>query len=705
MINTSSPLQVTTSADLSELWRSKENICSEDACLKLIDKYFPSTSGHTPLGRGDDCAELTVTRNLAISSDAFLEDSHFRTKYFTPGEVGSKALTVAISDLAAAGAVPLGFSLVLALPPSLGENVLEYIIASMAETARKHSIVLTGGDIISGNKLGFSITVWGESVAPESSFFLRRGQAVPGEIIFVVGKLGLARAGLLNLEDQGRKAIESWPDSVLAHLAPQALTTEGATLARLAYSHQDETIGLMDVSDGLVQDLPRLLGLTGKDKKASLGAEIVLSPELIPLELYRYAEEKKLKPEELLIKGGEDFALIGTCSDNFWGHLQEIMPDSKILGRVTSKPGLFCQGENINTLGFDHFYATSCPIDESLESLSPEIDLASEEILKACNMAWSQGLMKGFNGNISARIPMPQSYVAEYQQAYFESKLADKSTKAEEEKSDKFLYHGRIANPSARISMHGSIDADIDTLAFLGKDKKNNDDEEEAYLNSDTNGLISSKKSDASLAKDKMGPDNTPEKISFMGRLKKKTDVDHNDIIETKNKNSDLSIIQSSNFENAEAFLITGTGKAKGNLKNEDLGLISLIDAKELGGARPSTEVGMHFRIYKECPDSKVIVHLHPPHMLALSLIQEEGWLDLPLVEAEIHSTKLAYVESKSAGSVDLAEAVAFIAPNYEAIWIKNHGLVVHGKNMDLALALAEELEQLAMIKLLAMQG
>ena len=69
------------------------------------------------LGRGDDCAVLGVSGPLCVSTDLFMEDVHFRRSYFTPEDIGWKALAVNLSDLAADGARPMGFTVGLSLPP------------------------------------------------------------------------------------------------------------------------------------------------------------------------------------------------------------------------------------------------------------------------------------------------------------------------------------------------------------------------------------------------------------------------------------------------------------------------------------------------------------------------------------------------------------------------------------------------------------
>ena len=79
---------------------------SEDDILKRLSLHFPDTPETLLIGRGDDCAMLRPGGPLCVSNDLFLEDVHFRRSYFTPEDVGYKALAVNISDLAACGARP-----------------------------------------------------------------------------------------------------------------------------------------------------------------------------------------------------------------------------------------------------------------------------------------------------------------------------------------------------------------------------------------------------------------------------------------------------------------------------------------------------------------------------------------------------------------------------------------------------------------------
>ena len=87
---------------------SQPSRASEDSILACLARHFPATHPSLLLGRGDDCAVLKAGTPLCVSSDLFLEDVHFRRSYFTPEEIGHKALAVNVSDIAACGGRPPG---------------------------------------------------------------------------------------------------------------------------------------------------------------------------------------------------------------------------------------------------------------------------------------------------------------------------------------------------------------------------------------------------------------------------------------------------------------------------------------------------------------------------------------------------------------------------------------------------------------------
>ncbi len=334
---------------------------SEDRILACLAGYFPQTHPSLLLGRGDDCAVLKAERPLCVSSDLFLEDIHFRRSYFTPEDTGYKALAVNVSDLAGCGARPLGFTLCLGLPAWVDMEWLNRFFSGMAEVAGQHRMALAGGDLSRSKSLHISITVWGETADP--GHFLVRGGSMPGDVLFVVGPLGLARVGLAQLEAQGRQALEAWPAACAAHLRPAPQVDAGLMLARAGYNARPPA--LMDLSDGIMRDLPRLLGLTGElsavcpEKCTGLGAEIVLPQGRLHPEILRYAAATGKNPVHEALLGGEDYALLGTCAPDMLPPLHSAIPGLFSIGVVTSGGGIVCNNAPLDNLGggFDHFEA------------------------------------------------------------------------------------------------------------------------------------------------------------------------------------------------------------------------------------------------------------------------------------------------------------------------------------------------------------
>jgi thiamine-monophosphate kinase len=327
-------------------------LSSEDAILALLDRHFATAHPSLLLARGDDCAVLRPSGPLCLTTDLFLEDVHFRRAYFTPQEIGHKALAVNVSDLAACGARPLAFTLSLGLPPDVGLDLLEGLFAGMSALAERQRMGLAGGDLSRADKLCLSITAWGEGGGQSGMgrHWLARGGAQPGEALFLVGGVGLARVGLAHLEAEGRTAVEAWPAACAAHLRPQPLADAGLILSRLVQA--DHPPVLMDVSDGLGRDLPRLLGMP----QSGLGAELLMPEAMLHAEVARHARMRGLHPAHEAYLGGEDYALLGACSPRLLSALHTALPELREIGTVTDSGGIRLNGTRVGEdLGFDHF--------------------------------------------------------------------------------------------------------------------------------------------------------------------------------------------------------------------------------------------------------------------------------------------------------------------------------------------------------------
>ena len=331
---------------------------SEDAILHLLARHFPATHPSLLLGRGDDCAVLRGGQPLCVSTDLFLEDVHFRRSYFTPEDMGHKSLAVNISDVAACGGRPLGFTLGLGLPDYADMDWLDLFFRGMAALAGRHRMALAGGDLSRSDRLHICITVWGEPLSDGAPFLLRGG-SMPGDCLFLVGLPGLARVGLQEMEAHGRAALEHWPAACAAHLRPEPQVDAGLMLARAGLNARPPA--LMDLSDGIMRDLPRLLGISGatgaaRTEGAGLGASLLLPQGLLHPEVVRHALQGGRNPVHEALLGGEDYCLLGSCAPDMLPVLHTAIPNFHSIGVVTDTAIIECNNENLAGLhGFDHF--------------------------------------------------------------------------------------------------------------------------------------------------------------------------------------------------------------------------------------------------------------------------------------------------------------------------------------------------------------
>ena len=334
---------------------------SEDDILAIVSRYFPAGHPSLLLDRGDDCAVLRPCGPLAVTTDIFAEDAHFRRRYFTAFDIGWKALAVNISDVGSSGAKPSGFSIGLTLTGKEDTAWLEGFCEGMKALTERFDMAISGGDLARTPLLNVCVTAWG-ALPEELPRGLRRGVAQQGDVIFLVGRVGLARLGLSVLEETGKEeevvvTKKLWPDACAQHLRPMPLAFEGMKLGLFAIEHGlQDRLGLMDVSDGLARDLPRLLD----SRRSGLGADICLMEEMLHPEVTLFCEQRSLDASLFAFEGGEDYALLGTCPAEAWPSLEKLFSVFSVpaagLGTVRRGP-ITLNGSTPTSAGFDHFSA------------------------------------------------------------------------------------------------------------------------------------------------------------------------------------------------------------------------------------------------------------------------------------------------------------------------------------------------------------
>jgi thiamine-monophosphate kinase len=207
------------------------------------------------LGIGDDAALFVPRRGyeMILTCDWFLEGTHFLGDKHPADAVGWKCLARAVSDVAAMGGEPRFFLLSLALLETHTGRWLDAFLTGLRRAARKFRCPLAGGDTTRRRSISINVTVAGE---------VRRGWAVlrsgarPGDILYVSGRLGEAEWGLREL--RGKSRTDKNAAARKKHLYPEP---------RLALGHwlsvSQMAAAMMDLSDGLSTDLPRLCAASG----------------------------------------------------------------------------------------------------------------------------------------------------------------------------------------------------------------------------------------------------------------------------------------------------------------------------------------------------------------------------------------------------------------------------------------------------------
>ncbi|MBD2857756.1 thiamine-phosphate kinase [Spongiibacter sp. KMU-158] len=301
---------------------------------------FAANSNSVDLGIGDDCAVLNLPTDhqLVTSVDSLNESVHFPVNAH-PAKLARRALATAISDLAAMGASPLGFTLCLSAP-QLSESWLQDFSEGLFSAAEAFSIPLIGGDTTRGQQLSLSFQVLGSVAAGQA---LRRVGAKPGDKIYVSGSLGDARAALDYLQ-------ENTADNhfLERYWSPIPRLSLGKSLLGIASS-------AIDISDGLLADLGHILAASGVGAKLDLAA-LPMSSAL--LETYSRGDA-----ERYALTGGDDYELCFTVAPQKEIQLQQSAQQSGVtvtcIGEIDVELGLHGldkqQLELLESAGYEHF--------------------------------------------------------------------------------------------------------------------------------------------------------------------------------------------------------------------------------------------------------------------------------------------------------------------------------------------------------------
>lgn len=314
--------------------------------FELIARHFAPIAGPGGLGLVDDAGLIRPARGyeVVVTADALVAGVHFFPDD-PPASIARKALAVNLSDLAAKGARPDGFVLSLALPKGWREPWLADFATGLAAMAAEGGCPLIGGDTVSTpGPLTISITAFGS--VPAGRMVLRSG-AKPGDLVLVSGTVGDGALGLKAHGPDRPGWVSRLSEADRGFLADRYLHPR-PRLA-LAAALQAHASAAMDVSDGLVGDLAKLL------KASGVGAEIDL--DAVPLSgAARAAIMAAPALAELAWTGGDDYEILCTASEREYLTLASAAQAAGIalarIGMVTDAAGVAIYREGGRVRGF-----------------------------------------------------------------------------------------------------------------------------------------------------------------------------------------------------------------------------------------------------------------------------------------------------------------------------------------------------------------
>jgi L-fuculose-phosphate aldolase len=142
-----------------------------------------------------------------------------------------------------------------------------------------------------------------------------------------------------------------------------------------------------------------------------------------------------------------------------------------------------------------------------------------------------------------------------------------------------------------------------------------------------------------------------------------------------------------------EGFYITPTGLPYATLASEDIPLMAL-DGTHRGQRKPSSEWRFHRDLYATRPEVGAVLHAHSPFAVSLACLRR----DIPpfhYMIARFGGDTIRCADYAIFGSQALSTAALQAMTGRQACLLANHGLLVAGRDLAEALALAIELEEL----------
>ncbi|WP_457741646.1 thiamine-phosphate kinase [Thermococcus sp.] len=307
----------------------------ESEIISLFLRYL-KRQGDLPLG--DDAGALKLgDKWLVVTNDMLVRKTDV-PDIMTPEQVGFKAVTMNVSDIASMGAKPIGFLFSLGIPGDLSADYLEGIARGIGKALDFYNVPVLSADTNEADDL----VIDGVALGVAKRLLTRSG-ARPGELVCVTGDLGRALAGYLVWRSKLKVPEKVKKTLYEKFLEPKARVKEGIELSKVASS-------AIDISDGLAKELHLLAEISG------VGIEVYSKELPIGEDVRKVARLLNLNPVEIALASGEEFELVFTAKKE---DLKTLDFKFSVIGKVITERKVVLIDESnrkpLPRLGWEHF--------------------------------------------------------------------------------------------------------------------------------------------------------------------------------------------------------------------------------------------------------------------------------------------------------------------------------------------------------------
>lgn len=244
---------------------------------------------------GDDGA---LVGKWVFSKDLFVQNIHFKRSWLSLRQIAVKSMLVNISDAVAMNARPKYALLGLELPKEISVIEIDELCGGFLDICKKFNIKIIGGDTISGDRISISVTI----ISKTKKAVFRKGAKI-GDFIAFTGNLGSVIKDFGILENGGKI------DENSKFITPDLK-------ADFFYKAAKFTTSAMDISDGLSQDLSRLLEKNGAGIKflKNLSKDELFSGEEYEI-LFTFAKKNRDKILKIAKKTATKITIFGEIAE------------------------------------------------------------------------------------------------------------------------------------------------------------------------------------------------------------------------------------------------------------------------------------------------------------------------------------------------------------------------------------------------------